>query len=424
MARRLGISVRGGKAKCPFHNDQTPSLSFKDGRFKCFGCDASGDAIDLVVKMRHVGSAEAAQWISETCRLSAVAAPKKRSASVDSAGISSFIGVCVDAFALAPRAQLYMQERGFTGESMLRFRFGYDVKHDAIVIPYGSQTAYYTSRNISAKRFFKPPAKDVGPEPLFYEESLDQNAPVFVVESAFCSLSIMQEGENAVAICGTGNRKLIDAIRARETVPQIIVCMDRDEPGTEAAEKLCIQLKTMGVPHIRLTTPDGYKDPNELLVGDRELFRTWLADSIGQARNLPRADRSNAVETKLPRRHLCIHCNRNSIPDISSTDIGNSHALCGLLLRRSSLDMCRSGSSGISISGKRWEPDIGGLRKRWSYAKNLPNELMVYAVGIIADEQLRERTISIGVKKWQARKNQGNDPERCTGSVSNPYGSV
>ena len=54
VARWLGIEVLRGKAKCPFHDDQTPSMSFKEGRFKCFGCDASGDAIDLVAQRARV----------------------------------------------------------------------------------------------------------------------------------------------------------------------------------------------------------------------------------------------------------------------------------------------------------------------------------------------------------------------------------
>ena len=32
VAKWLGIHVQNGKARCPFHNDQTPSLSFKEGR--------------------------------------------------------------------------------------------------------------------------------------------------------------------------------------------------------------------------------------------------------------------------------------------------------------------------------------------------------------------------------------------------------
>ncbi len=39
---------RVGKAKCPFHSEKTASLSVKNGRYKCFGCQASGDVINFV----------------------------------------------------------------------------------------------------------------------------------------------------------------------------------------------------------------------------------------------------------------------------------------------------------------------------------------------------------------------------------------
>ena len=68
VAKWLGLEVRGGKTKCPFHNDKTPSLSFNKEYFKCFGCDASGDAIDLVAKLRHISIAEAAQQIAKAIR--------------------------------------------------------------------------------------------------------------------------------------------------------------------------------------------------------------------------------------------------------------------------------------------------------------------------------------------------------------------
>jgi len=41
-----------GLLKCPFHPDATASLSFnKYNRFKCFGCDAKGSAIDFYMKL-------------------------------------------------------------------------------------------------------------------------------------------------------------------------------------------------------------------------------------------------------------------------------------------------------------------------------------------------------------------------------------
>ena len=69
VAKWLGLVVHGGKAKCPFHQDRTPSLSFKDGRFKCFGCDASGDVVDLVARMKEIGTLEAVTQVVEVFRL-------------------------------------------------------------------------------------------------------------------------------------------------------------------------------------------------------------------------------------------------------------------------------------------------------------------------------------------------------------------
>jgi hypothetical protein len=52
VLERHGHHVRGRMAFCPFHlNERTPAMSLyeRDGRsrFHCFGCDVSGDALDL-----------------------------------------------------------------------------------------------------------------------------------------------------------------------------------------------------------------------------------------------------------------------------------------------------------------------------------------------------------------------------------------
>ena len=400
VARWLGIHVQNSKARCPFHNDQTPSLSFKDGRFKCFGCDASGDTIDLVAKLRHLSTVEAAQRITDAFHVSGTAPVLKKTPVIDQTKLSDYIKTAIDTFYVAPAAQQYLQGRGFTGESMMKFRFGYDTERKAIVIPYGTQSDYYTSRSIADKRFFKPRTEDAGPEPLFYEESLDQGEPVFVVESAFCALSIMQEKLHAIALCGTGTRKLIDALTARENVPPMVVCMDRDTPGETAADKLCTQLKTIGFSYFRTTTPEGYKDPNELLMGDPALFRSWMQGCLDQVKKLPRIQRSVDMDIVPDAKTLhALHPESN--PRYLNTDIGNSRLFSDYY-------------SGVAryvperklwyiFSGKRWEPDIAGL-KAMELCKQLANELMVYAFQI-SDEQLRKEYID-RCKKWQARRNR------------------
>ena len=51
-ARYYGLEInRHGKALCPFHHEKTPSLSFKNGRYKCFGCGIGGDSIDYTARL-------------------------------------------------------------------------------------------------------------------------------------------------------------------------------------------------------------------------------------------------------------------------------------------------------------------------------------------------------------------------------------
>lgn len=291
IAKWLGLEVHGEKARCPFHQDRTPSLSFKDGRFKCFGCDASGDAVDLVARMKDISTLEAITQIAEVFHLDAGAPMPMKPSEFKEPFLQGYIDKTIETFAVTRPAQDYLESRGFSGESMLRFRFGFDTGRNAIVIPYGAESKYYISRSLTAKQFFKPRTEDAGPEPLFYEESIDQDEPVFVVESALCALSIIQEGGYAVSTSGTGANKLISALKKRSSVPPLIVCMDRDEPGTEASQKLCEQLKTTGIVHLSLTTPEGYKDPNEFLVGDTERFRAWVQDAVEEAQVLPPIDK-------------------------------------------------------------------------------------------------------------------------------------
>ena len=51
-ARHYGLTFdRRGWAVCPFHSDKHPSMSFRAGRFRCWACNASGDAIDFTGKL-------------------------------------------------------------------------------------------------------------------------------------------------------------------------------------------------------------------------------------------------------------------------------------------------------------------------------------------------------------------------------------
>ena len=63
-AETYGLTVRrNGMARCPFHDDKTPSLKL-DERYYCFGCHATGDAIDFTANFFHIGLREAAEKLA------------------------------------------------------------------------------------------------------------------------------------------------------------------------------------------------------------------------------------------------------------------------------------------------------------------------------------------------------------------------
>lgn len=63
-AEKYGLEVsRSGMARCPFHNDHTPSLKV-DERFYCFGCHAQGDVIDLTARLLGISNYRAAKQLA------------------------------------------------------------------------------------------------------------------------------------------------------------------------------------------------------------------------------------------------------------------------------------------------------------------------------------------------------------------------
>lgn len=69
-AIHYGLTVNQfGKARCPWHNDTRPSLSFKGSWCKCFACNNGGSAIDLVAQLFTETPLQAAERINRDFRI-------------------------------------------------------------------------------------------------------------------------------------------------------------------------------------------------------------------------------------------------------------------------------------------------------------------------------------------------------------------
>ena len=59
-----------GMTRCPFHEDHTPSMKLNDTYYYCFGCEATGDVIDLTARIFDLSSLQAARKLVQDFDLS------------------------------------------------------------------------------------------------------------------------------------------------------------------------------------------------------------------------------------------------------------------------------------------------------------------------------------------------------------------
>lgn len=193
--------------------------------------------------------------------------------------------------------EAYLTGRGFTGDTMQRFKLGYDAQRHCVTIPYNPQGSYYGRRS-TLPDAGRPHDNLKGiPMPLFNAAALYAEDVCFIVESPLCAISIAQEGGAAVAISGTGGKsRLIDQLKKKPTAAALIICLDNDEPGRKATAEIGAALDEIGAYCVNGTAaimgeaqaPEDAayrKDPNEVLQKDgAEALRQAVTETAAETR--------------------------------------------------------------------------------------------------------------------------------------------
>lgn len=277
-------SGKGSKGTAAFSID-------KDGiHGKCFSCGFYGDIFDLqaartgtelqeatraMIEKYEPGTAHRTSAAENFRSVSPSTKPATAPAPVEAPPKADFSGEAARAHEelSGSSGEKYLQERGFTAQTMERFKLGFEQNHyfagrgnyPAIVIPYDPTGHYIAWRAITEKHFDKPNTDKAGEEPVFNAGALYSGSPVFVVESQLCAISIEQEGGRAVAIGGKGARKLIKQLEKKAPAGLLILSLDNDEPGQAGQRELAAMLEEKGFTFIEANIAGTAKDPNELL---------------------------------------------------------------------------------------------------------------------------------------------------------------
>ena len=189
-------------------------------------------------------------------------------------------------------ARGYIKNRGITLDNLYDFVVGFDPQADPakapgqikgekahpcprIIIP--ATENFYIARSIDpdTPAAFKAVNPKKAHSTIFNAAALfkPENEQVFVTEGIFDALSVIEAGEPAISLNSTGNvKKLIEAFEKRPTEATLLISLDNDKPGRDAAEELRAGLARLNINHVIVNIAGEHKDANEALQADREAF--------------------------------------------------------------------------------------------------------------------------------------------------------
>jgi DNA primase len=128
--QRAGSRLR---ARCPFHQEKTPSFYVDDARgyFKCFGCGAYGDIFSFVMQMEGLTFPEAAERLAQRAGVQWQPGPAAEKAGRERQTVLKANVAAAEYFARmlkqpeGAEAAAYLQQRGLSPETISEFGLGY-----------------------------------------------------------------------------------------------------------------------------------------------------------------------------------------------------------------------------------------------------------------------------------------------------------
>jgi DNA primase len=333
---KAGINL---KARCPFHNEKTPSFMISSGRggYYCFGCGEKGDMFTFVEKFEGVDFKGALKILADKAGVPITNERSEDKSEKD--GLYAVMEAAAKFFAKNlsenAKAKQYLLDRGLTEKTIEEFELGYAkndwrdllshlrslkfadaiiekaglVKKDAenkskdfydrfrgrIMFPIADSSGRVVA--FSGRIFDDPkegsvePAKYINsPEtPLFskskvlygYDKSKDGIRKwgfTIVVEGQMDLLMSHQGGfKNTVAISGTALTPEHVSLLSRLS-NKLVLALDSDEAGLKASGKSAALTLSQGL-DVKVAKLSSGKDPAELVKADPELWKKAIRES-------------------------------------------------------------------------------------------------------------------------------------------------
>lgn len=232
---KIEFEPAGSKIKtlCPFHDDTTPSCSIdiKTQRFKCWSCKAVGDLVAFLARARKEKVHETRRYIQQ-----------KYGVNLEKTISPTLIEDCHAAIWEQKELLKQLTNRNVGPNQITQFRLG--VQNNRITIPITNAANFYIdlrsySPGAEANKFVS--MKGYGGNHLFPYSQLKYDKLVLVggeIKAIACIPTLNSAGYGVIT--GTAGEGVVEPhwVKLFEG-KQLFVCMDVDEAGIKAAEKVC-----------------------------------------------------------------------------------------------------------------------------------------------------------------------------------------
>ena len=333
--KRSGSNYMG---LCPFHNEKSASFSVSPGKqmYYCFGCGAGGNVFTFLMEYENLTFVEAMEELAEKAGIEL----PTQSNSADDRAKRNLRDAILEVNKLAANyyyARLksehgnvgykYLQERGLTAETIVKFGLGYSSKSSGELYRFMKTKGYPDSVLQKTGLFTYDEKKGVydkfwnrvmfpimdrnhhviafggrvmgdakpkylnSPETPVFDKSRNlyglnfvrgkQEKGMIICEGYMDVIALHQAGfTNAVASLGTAFTSQHCSLLKRYT-DLVYLCYDSDEAGVKAALRAIPMLKEADI-QVKVIDMRPYKDPDEFMKG---LSPEEFADRIKHAKN-------------------------------------------------------------------------------------------------------------------------------------------
>lgn len=265
-------------------------------RYKCFKCGTSGDVINFYAAEHHLSNAEAIieviklYGLDTAGNISVSKVVDWQSGTTELAEELKFASVIAEDISRATEnlnGTDYFSRRGISNEVAVRYNCGFIrnwihpkkrddknvVPSDRVIIPTSAES--YVARAVDENN--RIPKMKAGASNIFNVEVLKTSQQnVVVVEGEFDALSVIEAGNDAIALGSTTNvDRFLSWLKENNVSPQkpLIIDLDNDDAGKMAMKKLSEGLRKMQIRYFPVSLVlANCKDQNESLVKFRDEF--------------------------------------------------------------------------------------------------------------------------------------------------------